>query len=474
MPTSDVAQRAEADARERTRRVTLTVLFLVALVSWVVIANSVLTLVLVPYGSKSEIAWTDYASQDELDCVIVGTSTAMSGIDPTVVDRRLGAHSFNLATPSQLLDESYLAVRTAYEDHGITRVILSLSHSQVMRSSTPNPGSAFMHQRSRVVSLGQELEGLRYLLLDGGAIAQPSSLNMAFPWVSNKVSESLGAIVTNARMKLDGTSLYEAAETNERGWHYQGKGFGYYTSTLNFSGSKAQSYFTQDNPEDRGVEVGRSAAMDADRARALADLCDYCVAHDIELIAVAPPLPDFTLVEYGEAYFTLSQALEDFMAEHGCRYFDINRARPELYASQESYFHDSTHLTLDGAEAFSEAVCSLFERLEAGEETGGLFYEGLDRLDAIDYISCVFVDREAAADGIHLQARAMAGPSVPVEYRLCVHEGDDWHVVEDWTPEDAFVYLPERGRRGAVELRVEARKAGGTEAERHRDLTAMY
>ena len=462
--------------RERMRRIVLRTVFCVTLVATAILANALLTLVLVPYGSKSEIAWTDYAAQDEVDCVIVGTSTAMSGIDPAVLDRRLGTHSFNLATPSQLLEESYLAVRTAYEDHGITRVVLSLSHSQVMRSSSPNPGSAFMHQRSRVVSAQQNLYGMSYLLFDGGAISQPSSLNMAFPWVSNKVSESLGAIVKNARMKLDGTSLYEAAETNERGWNYQGKGFGYYTSTLNFNGKKAQSYFTQDNPEDIGVEADNAAHMDEGRARALADLCDYCVAHDIELVAVAPPLPDFTLVEYGEAYFTLSQALEDFMRDHGCRYYDLNCARPELFATQEAYFHDSTHLTVDGAEAFSEAVCTLIEQTEQDIDLSGLFLDAASRLSAIDYVSCVFVDSTSEADGIHLLARGMAGPQVEVEYRLCANEGEDWKVVEDWSQKDAFVFLPEDGARGPVSLRVDARAAGSEYADpdRFRELIAMY
>ena len=451
-------------------------LIVAVFVALAVALNNVLTLVFVPYGSKSEIVWTDYSAADDIDCVVVGTSTSMAGFDPAVFDEELGCECFNLATPSQLLEESYLAVRTAYEDHGITRVILGLSHAQVMRSSDVNPGSAFMYQRSRAVNASQRLEGISYMLLDRGGIATPKSLNMAFPWVSNKVSDSVGAIVRNARMKLDGTSLYEGAEVSEPGWHYKGKGFGGYTNKLNYNGSKAMSYFVEDNPEDQGVEVGRTDVIDEGRAQALDDLCTYCADHGIELYAVVPPLPSYSVIEYGEDYLVLGDKLQSFIEERGGHYFDMNLARPELATFEEDYFADYTHLNFDGVKELSGATCKLIERVEADEDTRDLFMDTWEEyLAAVPGISCVLVDTEGVPEGAHLTARVMAGSNVEVECRFLVRKGDEWHELRGWNADPEFTYVPEGGKHGSVRLRVEARDARtGGKAARFRELTAMY
>ena len=469
MQTSD-APRSKSGSSKARALVGIVVFLLLAAV-----VNALLTLVFVPYGSKSEVAWTDYAAEDEIDTVAVGTSIAMTGVDPFTLDELLGTKSFNLATPSQLLDESYLAIRTAYEDHQISRAILCLSASQVMRSSDPNPGSAFMHQRSRVVTLRQQLEGCGYLLFDGGAITTPRSINMVFPWVSNKVSQSVGAVVANARMKLDGTSLYEAAEVNERGWTYKGKGYGYHKSKLDFNGSKVESYFAMNNPEDMGVEAERASELDAGRERALRDLCSYCADHGIELFVFAPPMPDFTLVEYGEDYVMLGERLRGIVESYGARYFDMNFAQVEVLARDESFFHDSTHLTVEGAEAFTTAIARVVQGVQVGEDVGRLFMTWDERMAGIDRISAVFVSSAVEADGVHAVARSMAGPAVRAEYQYLRNVGDEWVVLRDWSDDPTFVFVPDGGERGSFELCVSARKAGSdVEYDRYRKFTVLY
>ena len=437
--------------------------------------NIVLTIVLVPYGSKSEIAWKDYAQEDEIDCLVVGTSTAMRDVNPLILDERLGVRSFNLATPSQTLDESYIAVRTAYEDHGITRVILGIAPSQLLRSTAPNPGSAFMFARSHVVSVRQQLEGVGYMLFDGGSIAEPVSINVVFPWVSNKISDSVGAMLKNARMKLDGTSVYEAAEVNEAGWTYVGKGFGGYSGKLNYSGSGARSYFMTERTEDAGVDASSSGTMDPTRRKALMGLCDYCAEHDIKLYVIAPPLPEYNIIEYGSNYFVLGESIHELVESHGGHYYDTNMAKPELYDSKEAYFSDAEHLNFKGAEVFPASLCDLIAAVEAGSDVQPLFMVGEDEyLASVDGISCVFADTEPSAAGVEVKARALAGSKVEVEYQFCLREGDSWVEARGWSDDPVAELLPPDGGRGAFKVRINTRHKGSKTTERYRELWAMY
>lgn len=471
MPTSDVHE----GAAPQTRRWGRTLLFVAAFVVLLALMNALLTLLLVPYGSKSEVVWKDYASADEIDCVMVGTSTIMRGVDPQIVDAELGTHSYNLATPNQMLDESYLAIKTAYEDHGISRVILGISYSQTMLGDKPNPGSTFVRERAKVVGLRQRLEADAYLLFEGGAIRQASSINMLFPWIVNKVTIAPSAIIPNVRMKLDGTSVYDAAEINERGWHYGGRGFGYFTWTLDYNTGNARPFVTEEDFAAFAPDAPVAPTLNADRARALDDIIDYCAEHDISLMAVVPPVPDFALIYYGPNYDNFSRVLRDYLGARGVACYDFNLALPALYEHDEGDFTDSEHLNRQGVDKFSPAICELVKRTEAGEDVSSLFGTAADRVASMDYISCVLEEFRTEADGVHLDARALAGPSVQAEYQYLRKVGDEWVVLRDWSTDSAFVYVPENGERGRFELCVSARKVGSdVEYDRYRLFTVLY
>ena len=471
MPTSDVHE----GTAPQTRRWGRTLLFVAAFVVLLALMNALLTLLLVPYGSKSEVVWKDYASADEIDCVMVGTSTIMRGVDPQIIDAELGTHSYNLATPNQMLDESYLAIKTAYEDHGISRVILGISYSQTMLDDKPNPGSTFVRERAKVVGLRQRLEADAYLLLKGGAITQASSLNMLFPWITNKVTISPSAIIPNVRMKLDGTSVYEAAEINERGWHYGGRGFGYFTWKLDYNTGNARPFVTAEDFAAFAPDAETPPALNAERARALDDILNYCSEHDIKVTAVVPPVPDFALIDYGPNYDAFSRVLCDYLEARGTHCYDFNLARNELYDHDEADFTDSEHLNRQGVDKFTPAICDLIKRGEAGEDLSALFGTAAERVQAMDHISCVVEEVRGEADGIHINARAVAGPSVDVEYQYLRKVGEEWVVLRDWSDDPSYVFVPEGGERGRFELCMSARRAGtDVEYDRYRLFTVLY
>lgn len=441
-----------------------------------VILDVLITFARAPYGSKSQVAWSEYAREQkgDIDTLIVGSSTVMAGLDPAVLDEELGTYAYNLATPDQWLEESLVGIRTAYEDHGIKRVILGLTHAQVLREGTPNPSSAYMFRRGQVVSPRQNAEGICYLLFDAGAMGERESVTMLFPWVSNHVDNNVSATRKNLRMKLDGTTLLEAAEVSEKGWTYKGKGFGTYNGTLDYNTGSA-SYFAQDKRGDLGKTEENSGTINTQRAAVLRQICAYCDEHDIELIAVAAPMPAYNVIEYGDNYFAVGSRLKELMEAGGARYWDFNLARGELLQMDEELFRDTEHMNGQGAEAFTRALCRVIREADEGHDVDDLFYGQDEYLGSIDTISCVFCDASCEADGIHLTARAMTGSDVDVEYQFCEEIDGEWQAVRDWSTDARCVVVPDGGAHGMANLRVNARAVGSNaEFDRYRTLKAMY
>lgn len=436
--------------------------------------DALITFVRMPYGTKSQVSWVDYGQvpDGELDTIIIGTSTIMAGLDPQVLNNRLGATAYNLGSPTQWIEESYIALKTAYEDHHVTRAILGITHVSASREGVPNTGSTFMFMRSLQVSPKQNFEAYSYLLTECDTIGKPESLGFIAPWAYGSVDNDLTDLYTNVKMKLDGTTLYEAARISDHRWAYQGNGFGPYNANVKYDW--VGPYYRMDDIADDVDNLG-SSVIDPSREAALIKLCDYCEEHDIELIAVVVPIPAYRIIEYGKGYEVLDDAMKKFFEEHGAQFYDFNLARPELMDLSTEIFGDTEHLNTVGAEAFSQAFCDVVESVQAGNDVDDLFWTIEDYLRSVDYIAAVFLDREPHEDGIHLRARAMAGSDVDVEYQFMVKAGETWVVVRDWSRDNTFVYYPENGRRGEVTLCVNARQVGSDEEyERYRVIQAMY
>lgn len=450
----------------------LVVLFLVG-------CNAALTFVLEPYGSRSQVAWSDYEQQADLDTILVGTSHMEYGVDPAVLNEECGYDAYNLGTPNQAIEESLVAIRTAYEDHRIKRVILGLSTSALTSSSPPNPGSAFMRNRGRYVSPLDSLATLNEFMWHYGSATTAYSLDFPFPWASNPVrSMALDDLADNVRAKIEKADVAEMAEKLEFGWHYVGLGHGARGDSMNLDSTKVRAV---DEGIDEDAEAGaavaeNTATVDPDRARTMREICDYCTAYDIELIAIAPPLPVYDVFDEKSTYLPAMANITELLEGLGVAVYDFNLARPELFESKPEYFSDNFHLSLDGAQVFSRSLARFMNGLDAGDDMTALFNTPENQVRGIDYIAAVFDTTTVDSDGIHLTWRTIANPDAEIEYRVLEHHDggpDGYHALCEWSRDTSFTYLPEQ--KGAVSLRIFARHVGSTEKhERIRTVKLIW
>lgn len=426
--------------------------------------NAAATYAFEPYGSKSELMWSDYRSQDSIDTIFVGDSVSVHAFDPHVVDVELGTSSFNMSTPGQTVEESFMALQKACADHEIKTVTYGLEFCNIQGDEFPDPGRAFIRNKNAGDPVAQ-LKDTFYCLSNERCYKEKNSLNWMFPWVSNHVKWNAGDIAQNIRMRSEGLTVRQAAEVNQRGWTYFGKGYGNIETRFDFNEGEDKTY----------ADVYERKSFDNEKLRTLAQMCDYCTERDIDFYVVIPPVPAFSVLSCGNNYFDLSRQVEKLVREHGGECYDLNLAKPELLDSSNGiYYADYQHLNAGGGAAVSLAYSKLIKTRESGEDVRGMFYSQDQYEQAHQYVDLVQLDATCEDGSVKLAATAYAGKGTPVEYQFCVKDATGtWQVVRDWSDDSSFEISIDG--HGMCEVRVNARKAGSTaEFDRYRVTSVTY
>ena len=317
---------------------------------------------LYPYGSTSEVVWSEYfsAADKSIDTVIVGSSTAQRAIDPNVLDDTLGTSTFTLATPAQPLEDSYLAVREALSGHKVRRVILGLDYETMSLGTWDKANVTYVQTKAAYESLPKAVGDYVGLLTGSGYLTSSKFLEVLFPWTLAHEKGGIQGVANNLRMRLDGTTPIEAAGAREPGWTYVGKGYGNYDYLLDTSNAKASMSTTSHAIADFTDE---NMGM-------LQRIADVCHENGAQLVVVVTPRPAFNVLCYGDAYPEQMARMRDLVQTAGGVFLDANLLKRSCYAPTDEGFADGEHLNATGAEGFSPnyAYCPvLFKDLETRE-----------------------------------------------------------------------------------------------------------
>lgn len=416
---------------------------------------------LYPYGSKSEVMWSEYRNEDSINAVCLGSSLAARSFDPSVLDERLGIQAFNMATPSQDVRESALGLEEALSQHEIDTVFYGIDFSAFWEEGNMYPGRVFLREKWKGDSLQRRLSDMSFALADGQWLLDEKSINWLFPWTEQRVS--FGNVASNVKLKAEGAPVVQAAEVIENGWRYQGEGYGNYDGVCDYNADNQVTFSTLGIVPLRQDKIDHLGAM-IDRAR----------ASGAEFIAYMPPLSDFALIDMAQSYADFSRQFAEIVEAHGGRYYDFNLAKPELFESRESYFFDFEHCNFSGATALSTALAQVVGMQRAGEDASALFMTFDEKLASINRVSIAKLDCRMTSDGIRLKASCLAGSGVKPEYQfLASADGGDYVVIQDYSESDSCVFLPEG--QGACCVRVNVRQQGDDAAfEKHTQHRVVY
>ena len=465
----------------RTSRIAKILVALALLVA----CNAAINYALEPYGSISEIEWTEYRQLEKLDTVIIGSSYIQQGLDPIQMDEAAGTASMCMGTPQQRLEESFVGIRTAYNDHHIERVILGVSPSAFTDSAPPSPNSAYLKAWRKTAGLDEVASVTADILLRQGAIATEESINCLFPWKNYHVTLRPANIMENLRNKVGQIDLVEAASTIEKDWVYQGRGHGVSNYRLDLNWGAAVPFDTMIGNDLDKID-GRMVAPD--RERTLREICAYCTERGIQMMVVVPPMPTFNILDEESHYTGIMDAIAAIAADYDVPLYDFNYLDTRYFVPDPALFADTAHLNAEGCKAFTDVFGRFLGDLMAGKSVEGYFVDREQAISGMDYVSALFAEGASVGDGIAVDCRAVGGPGVKAEYRLCRFVGEDydsaqwndpyedvanWEVVSEWSSDPHLVYAPEAP--GTYILRAQARKIGSElEFDRYRDVTVVY
>ena len=301
-------------------------------------------------------------------------------------------------------------MREAIEHHNLKRVYYGVDFANFIGTEDLYPARTFENEKWKGDGLFERFDDLSYMLNSTDWLFNERSINWLFPWTESQPTGGVSGLLRNARMRVDGTTLIEGAETNEKGWHYYGQGYGNYTTSFDYNGE------TQKNSNQ--VEGFDAKPITDERVKGLIDMLDLCAANGIEFIAFVPALPEFSLISMKKTYTGLSSQIREAVEAHGGSYYDFNVADPAFYLPLEEHWADYQHYNYAGGKAFSEAFAKLVNALAAGQDVSGWFTTYEKRLAQINRISTVAFSERALADGVKLSARAFAGSNVKVKYQF--------------------------------------------------------
>ena len=416
-----------------------------------ILCDVLISYVLVPYGTKSEVMWWEYRQAEQLDTIIIGDSLTQRGVDPDVLDPLCGTHSLNMATNGQEAVESYLALRQAFKDHPeVKRVIYGLELSMLTKTPRAAHLSGFLTEKWKGESAAEIYGDIRYALKGDDFLSTPDSINILFPWVKQHCY--FKNVPRNIKTRLDGLDPGQASSINDEDWTYIDNGFGGYSLVIDYNTIGQSDYMNYYHP--RKI---REENMDH-----LLEICRLCRENGVEMIAVAPPMPEFNLFAMKDKYEEFYGQIEEELASEGVRFYNFNLAKDELFESVESDYMDWEHLNLRGGRRLSVSMAKLLLADDAGKDLGQFFYSLDERLEHLDTVSRVSLKLTRADDGksIDIKATPSTGPNTKVEYEFRAREKDKgtFEVIQPYSGKGKLTWTPPK--KGAYEVRVYARVAG--------------
>jgi hypothetical protein len=430
----------------------------IVIVALVIGANVLITLGFELYSSLANVMWDEYraAASENIDTVIVGSSTGQRSFDPSVLDTTLGSTTFNMATPAQELDDSYTAAKQAIEDHHVKRVILALDYESISTVKWPGSHVAFARAKMAGEPLPQAVADYWGLLTSSSFFDGADSICALFPWGYNHVELDAEHIATNFNDRMSGTAPVQAAERVMDGWTYYGNGYGNYDGVLDYSTARDRLSVTEEGPAD----------FDQQGLDWIQNICDLCRENDVQLVVVVTPRPAFNVLAYGEKYPEQMSRLQQVVEQVGGTFLDANLAKGGWYEPHETDFYDGEHLNHDGAARFSQAFASALQALDAGGSTSILTYS-YDQWDqylaSIDDISAVTSTSCMEDNNTVVKATAYTGSNVQVEYRFSLVAADGTTtLLQDWSTSDTCSIPQDELPEGSSEVEVCVRKVGTT------------
>lgn len=329
--------------------------FLCALLVFTVTFTGVSAALIVPFLNGEREYYQDAKLRQKIagtiDCVVLGASQGSCAFVSEVLDSGLGCNSYNLSSAliPMYARKYFLEKELARND--IKTVIIDLSYNNLSRNSDEEYAEGDARVFERLDSASERFSYLcRYIKFDDW-------LNMY------------------SRVMLDAVNSVETRLTKgKKNVDYQAKGFSSREKAdVTLSAEEAQKI--------HNTEKISSDSYNKANIEQLTQIIDICKSKNIRVIIAVVPLSDGLLWKF-EGMDSFLEWTENYCSEQNCEFYDFNllKNRYSIFSDEYSWIGDSSHMSCDGAKAFSTEFSDIVRKAELNEDVSDLFYPSYEEL----------------------------------------------------------------------------------------------
>lgn len=423
------------------KRITKCIVFM----SIILFINMILIFILEPKESESKIMWQGFYKEKNLNMLFIGSSVCQRSFNPYIIDDILKTNSFNMGTPAQLLQQTYVGINEAVKKHKIKAVIIGMGHFTLTQKENLNAEIAFTKAKAAKRNKIEKIKEIINFIFSNDHIKKTESINYFFPWIFNRVNIDYENISNNIKNKINS----DWNKNEEKIIYEIGKGFGIARTSHNYNkvGSEVSGLIYSRDIYLKNFEI-------------LKKISKFCKENNVDLIVVNPPHPYYDILSYGDEYFFTMKKLKDFFGSLNISYYDFNLIKPSIFQSKEDYFYDFEHLNEKGSTEFSKSFAK-FMKLKANcKDMNEYFYTPEEYLASIKHISIVDFDTKNIKEGVDIITKAYTGSKVNVEYEILVYDDilKKYKVIRKYDQNPSYFYPINENKK--IKIRVNARQIG--------------
>ena len=308
-----------------------------------------------PYFNRPNYFYEDARVRADLagsiDTLVSGSSQGACAFNTRILDETLGANSYNLSGPLMTMEARRTLLKKEIARNPVKTVFIELSFNALTRNRRKEGPEGELYAMTRMDGIW---ERTAYFF----KAVRPEEYFEVGNYNLHRGFDAWSAMLHHKPTELDPEVKGYLARPS----------VDFSMDSEEFA-SLHHTYSFKD--EDRW-----------DNKLAFFDLVESCQAKGIEVVFVTTPLADRLLALY-DGFEHAHQDYLYYAEKYHCTYLDFNlyRDRDALFPD-DTAFYDRYHLSESGAETFTRELVSLYERIRAGEDISGLFYEDYAALDA--------------------------------------------------------------------------------------------
>ena len=292
-------------------------------------------LVIVPYMNSESSYFQDKNVRKTLagtiDCLVIGDSHALAGINTEILDNELGYNSYNLSGSMMTLDNKYYLLSKELARNPVDTVVIDIGRDTLTRDETQEFAIGDEPTIARLDSFGERISYVvQYMPVNDWLNLYSREFVMGLEYYQSLLT---GESVNNVDYNLKGYRPKTPADIT----------LSEEEAKLKYNSSKLNTNYRNDNIE----KLNR--------------IIDLCNSYHCRIVLVVIPESNRLIWEI-DGWDSFYEWLKDYANQKNCELYDINlvKNRNEIFKDSES-FSDPDHVSTIGAEVTTRTLAQVMK-----------------------------------------------------------------------------------------------------------------